>query len=227
MPGVLIAIEGTDGSGKATQTKLLVDRLRSGGKMVFTTSFPQYGKKSSGLVEEFLNGKYGNTTQVSPKISSLFYAVDRYDASFTIREHLYNNEIVILDRYTDSNAGHQGAKFEDQDERAKYLQWLYDLEFGILNIPKPNLVCFLHVPTEISYQLIGEKTQRAYIEQGKKRDHNENNQEYQQRSEETYIWLVKTHPENRMLIECVDGGNLLPPETIHEKLWEVVSTLIK
>lgn len=224
MSGKLIAIEGTDGSGKATQTKLLVDRLKQNNVSVTTLAFPQYGKKSAGLVEEYLNGKYGTPENVGPFTTSLFYALDRYDASFAIKQELAKGTIVVLDRYVDSNAGHQGGKIANPTQHSHYLEWLYDLEFGILGIPKPDLVMILHVPVEIGNRLIDQKAKREYIQNEKIRDTHEADLGHLKHAEESYLWLAEHYPENHILIECVEEGKLLSPETIHEEIWNELSS---
>ena len=107
--GKFIVIDGTDGSGKATQTELLVKRLAQAGYEVVMADFPQYGQKSAGLVEHYLNGKYGTALDVGPYRASIFYAADRYDASFQIRQWLKEGKIVISNRYVTANMAHQGG----------------------------------------------------------------------------------------------------------------------
>ena len=97
--GKFVVIEGLDGSGKSTQSKLLTERLKKEGREVVTIDFPQYGTKSAGLVEEYLNGKYGTAEQVGPYRASVFYACDRYDASSKIKKWLSEGKIVVSDRY--------------------------------------------------------------------------------------------------------------------------------
>ncbi|MCG2690438.1 thymidylate kinase, partial [Candidatus Parcubacteria bacterium] len=122
---MFIVFEGIDGSGKATQTNLLFDYFKKQGKEVVKIDFPQHGEKSSGLVDEYLTGKYGKANEVGPYIASIFYACDRYDASFKIRKWLEEGKVVIADRYLASNIGHQGGKIKDEKQREAYLDWLY------------------------------------------------------------------------------------------------------
>src|SRR3989338_5143583 len=107
---MLIAIEGTDGSGKQTQVNLLREHFIQEGRTCVVFGFPQYGKKSAGLVEEYLNGRYGGPDDVAPYTASLFFALGRFDGSVQMRKHLASRDIVLLDRYVDSNVGHQGGK---------------------------------------------------------------------------------------------------------------------
>src|SRR3989344_3448879 len=131
MKGKIFVIEGPDGSGKRTQTGLLKEYFGSLGRRSEVISFPQYGTKSAGPVEEYLNGKYGNAADLNPYAASVLYAVDRFDASHNIRDLVKNGVIVILDRYIDSNAAHQGGKISDLKERDAFLRWLYELEYGV------------------------------------------------------------------------------------------------
>jgi dTMP kinase len=105
--GRLIVIDGTDGSGKKTQIALLEKHLKEQGYEVEKIDFPQYGHKSAGLVEEYLNGDYGQANEVTPYQGSLFYALDRYAASFTMKKWLAEGKVVLCDRYVSANMGHQ------------------------------------------------------------------------------------------------------------------------
>ena len=137
--GIFIVIDGTDGSGKTTQLNLLVKRLREQGKEVEVADFPQYNQKSAGLVEEYLEGKYGTADEVSPYTASVFYAVDRFDASFKMKEQLKQGKIIISNRYVSASMGHQGGKIKDSEERKKYLEWIQNFEYNVMGIPKPDL----------------------------------------------------------------------------------------
>lgn len=225
MAGKLIVIEGTDGSGKKTQTQLLVQRLQKEGRPVSTFSFPQYGKKSAGPTEEYLNGRYGPASGVNSYAASIFYAVDRFDLSQEIKKQLSEGKTVVSDRYVDSSAGHQGGKMDDLKERKKYVDWLYDLEYRIFGIPKPDLVLILHVPAEVGQQLVDKKPVRDYIEHGK-RDVHEADPNHLKKAEESYLWLAKNDPAGHKLVECVKDGQLLSPEEIHNLVYKAVVSLI-
>ena len=142
--GKLIVIDGTDGCGKHTQTLLLKENLENKGYLVKTIDFPQYGLKSAGPTEEYLNGKYGSSEDVDAYQASVLYAVDRFDASFKIKKWLREGKFVICDRYVSANMGHQAGKIEDLEEREKFLDWLFNLEFNIFKIPKPDINIFLY-----------------------------------------------------------------------------------
>jgi dTMP kinase len=217
--GKLIVIDGTDGSGKGTQVALLLKRLKKEGHKTYLVDFPQYGKKSAGPVEELLNGKYG---MLNPYQGSLLYAVDRLDASFGIHKALAEGRVVIANRYTTANAGHQGAKINSRAARKKFFVWLEELEFKLIGLPRPNLTLILHVPAKVAYKLIGQKDKstRTYIK-GKKRDFAEKDKQHLKRAEETYLEIAKTFPKTQLL-ECAHEGKLFSIETIHERVWTEV-----
>ena len=222
---MLIAIEGTDGSGKQTQVNLLREHFIQEGRTCVVFGFPQYGKKSAGLVEEYLNGRYGGPDDVDPYTASLFFALDRFDGSVQMRKHLASRDIVLLDRYVDSNVGHQGGKIHDTDKRSAYVDWLYDLEFRILKNPRPDLTLVLHVPPLVGQELIKKKSQREYIEGGKTHDIHEDDLTHLQHAEEAFLWLVKKFPHTHRTIECYTD-HLLSIEEIHQKVWSEIEMKI-
>ncbi|HYV33874.1 MAG TPA: dTMP kinase [Candidatus Limnocylindria bacterium] len=212
--GKFIVIDGTDGSGKTTQAELLIKELELSGYNVETLVFPQYGSKSAGVVEEYLQGKYG---QMNPQAASLLYAVDRFDASFKIRKLLSQGKIIVCQRYVTSNAGHQGGNIKDDVERVKFFRWLDNIEYGIFNIPKPDLNLILHVPAEIAFKLVGARAKKQKI----KNDLLEKDLKHLQRAEKVYLEIAKLFP-NTKLVECVSKGKLLSPSDIHNKVWDLV-----
>lgn len=221
--GRFIVIDGTDGSGKATQTNLLAEELKINGYEVEMTDFPQYGTKSAGLIEEYLNGKYG---QVGPQAASIFYAIDRFDASFKVRAWLKGGKIVISNRYVLANAGHQGGKIANDVERIKFFKWLDNLEYSIFAIPKPDLNIILHVPAKMAQSLVDKKSadNRKYAN-GKKRDLHEADIKHLLNAEKVYLEIAKLFP-NTKLVECVANGKLLTPQEVHNKVWELVRRIV-
>ena len=223
--GYFIVIEGTDGSGKGTQSDLLVTRLKQEGHDVETISFPRYGEPSCAMVEYYLNGRFGSAQDVNPYRSSIFYAIDRYTASFKIRGWLLENKIVICNRYVGSNMGHQGGKMRDSIERQKYFDWNYDLEYNIFGIPKPDINIVLHVTPEISQTLVDKKTSREYLN-GKKRDIHEDDLDHLRSAENAYLQMVERFSEFR-LVECVENNQLLSVEAVHAKVYTLVRQELK
>lgn len=226
--GKLIVFEGLDGSGKSTQSKLLFNRLKSKGLKVCKIDFPQYGKKSAGLVEEYLNGKYGNAKEVGPWVASLFYACDRYDASFLIKKWLKQGSIVISDRYVASNIGHQGGKIKNKKQREKYLKWLHELEYEIFNIPKPDITFILKISPKLSKKMAPkihdsekQKKRKQYL--GKKvRDIHEKDIQHLAQALSSYLEAARLFPRDFEIIECISKGKLMPLDKIHEIIWKKV-----
>ena len=219
--GKLIVIDGTDGSGKGTQSAKLIERLIKDGKRAQLTDFPQYGQTSAHFVEKYLRGEYGAADEVGPYRASLFYALDRYDASFQMREWLAAGTIIVSNRYTSSNMGHQAGKIADAKEREKFLAWLKDLEYDMLRIPKPDANVLLYMPPEIGQQLVDKKLDRAYT-QGKKRDIHEADIEHLRHASQSYLEVAKG--EGWDVINCVekDGVTVRDREAIHEELYQLL-----
>jgi len=221
MPGKLIVIDGTDGSGKTTQFTMLLGRLHEENIDTQTKDFPQYGKKSAGPVEEYLNGEYGDSQSVGPYRGSILFAVDRYDASFEMKKWLEDDKVVLCNRYVTANMMHQGGKIKEKEERMKYFEWLKNLEYNVFEIPEPDINLFLHVPPAIATKLVEKKGHRDYIG-GEGKDLHEADMEHQRDTERTLLELADSMP-NTFLIECAPDGTMLSPKEIHEKIWEVVS----
>lgn len=223
-PGLFLVIEGTDGSGKGTQFKLLVDKFKSEGYDVATFDFPQYDQPSSYFVKEYLNGNYGSAEEVGPYTGSLFYALDRFQAAQEIREALDQGKVVLANRFTGSNMAHQGTKFRNAEERRGYFIWLDNLEFVMLGIPRPDKSIVLRVPAETAQELVDQKEERSYTD--KKRDIHEADLTHLQKSVEVYDDLCQLFPKDFMRIDCVRSGKLMDIETIADHLWKTVEPLL-
>lgn len=225
MQGKLIVIDGADGSGKGTQTKLLIERLNKEGFDTIMLDFPRYGSPSAYFVEQYLNGKYGEANEVSPKLASMFYALDRFDAKPLIQKAINEGKIIISNRYVSSNAGHQGGKISDETKRQNFLDWLYDLEYDINGLPKPDLNIYLNVPWQIGQTLVDKKGHRDYIG-GNTRDIHEKDADHLKNTQNSYEYLIKK--ENGWIkIDCIKNNSLLDIETIHEIIYSKVIEGIK
>jgi len=222
--GRFIVIDGTDGSGKATQTKLLVARLKKEGHKVEEMDFPQYGKKSAVLVEKYLNGEFGSAQEVGPYRGSIFYACDRYAASFKIRKWLSEGKIVICNRYVTANMGHQGGKIKNKKKRQDYFKWLYNLEYNIFSIPKPDINVILHVDAAVAQKLVDSKEKRAYIKNGK-RDIHENDLKHLRDAEKVYLEIAKSFPEF-ILVECTRNSEIMSKKEISDLVWNKLKSKI-
>ncbi len=219
--GKFIVLEGTDGSGKATQLKLLADFLKTQGYKVKQIHFPQYYTSFFGeLAGRFLQGEFGGIAGVSPYLASLTYAGDRFEAKERIRGWLDQGRFVISDRYVGSNMAHQTAKLPEK-EQLKFLRFLEKMEYEVFEIPKEDIVIFLSVPMNIGQKLIDNKGKRKYLG-GKKRDIHEADLSHQKKSSEAYLRLTKRYPY-WVKIDCCDRrGNLQKPEEIHRLVYQVL-----
>lgn len=222
--GTFIVIEGTDGSGKGTQFNLLVERLRKEGYDIATFDFPQYEQPSSFFVKEYLNGNYGTADEVGPYTGSLFYALDRYQAAPAIREALAAGKVVLANRFTGSNMGHQGTKFANHEERRGYFIWLDNLEFQMLKIPRPDKSFVLRIPAATAQSLVDQKEQRSYTD--KKRDIHEADLSHLEQAVEVYDDLCNLFPKDFQRIDCVRSGKLLSINTVQDMLWESVKPML-
>lgn len=278
--GKLIVIEGTDGSGKKTQTAKLLERLLSHGaefssrnsvlfqphgvnaeidsdeefnenisesvtevnsrseqhkgvrqlqSFVETIDFPRYGTPSCYLVEKYLHGGFGSAQEVGPYIASMFYAVDRYDHSFSMKKKLDEGTILVSDRYVSASMGHQAGKIDDLKKRDEYLDWLYHLEYEIFGIPKPDVTILLYVDPVTNQLLMSKRPDKEYLK-GKKADIHEADIEHLKKASEAFLYVAKKF--GWIVIDCApktskDGeGVLLSIEEIHEKVWNEVSKVI-
>jgi len=225
--GKFIVIDGTDGSGKTTQLKILEDKLKALGLDVETADFPQYGQKSAGAVEEYLSGKYGNADEVGPYRASIFYAIDRYDASFKIQEWLKAGKIVLCNRYVAANMAHQGGKIDNGIERKIYFNWLHDLEYNIFSIPRPDMVLILHMPAKEAQKLaVGADAQSRKTYNKGQKDIHEKDLNHLLNAEKVYLEIA-TNFSNFELIECAVKKKILSLEEISDKVWASVNRLLK
>ena len=177
--GKLIVLEGLDGSGKATQAKLLAEHLAGQGLPVKEITFPDYASDSSALVKRYMAGQFGDRPDdVNAYAASSFYAVDRYASYKTGWGQFYEQGgVVIADRYTTSNAVHQCSKLPPE-QWEEYLHWLFDYEFRLLGLPAPDRVIYLQVDPAVSQKLM---TERYHGDESKK-DVHEKDTEYLARS---------------------------------------------
>ena len=215
--GTLIVIEGLDGSGKATQAKLLYESLRQQGKDVRQVSFPDYDSDSSALVKMYLAGDFGSDPgDVNAYAASTFFAVDRY-ASFkkNWREFYENGGVVIADRYTTSNAVHQCSKLPEAEWEG-YLNWLFHFEYDLLGIPKPDRVFYLQTDPGMSQKLLTER----YRGDEKKKDIHERNADYLAHSRAAAEFCARKL--GWTTIHCVRDGAMRSIEDIHAELLQLV-----
>ena len=215
--GKLIVIEGTDGSGKSTQFKLLTQRLTREGRDFRQIVFPQYSEPSSALIRMYLGGEFGSHPgDVNAYAASAFFAVDRYASFKKVWGEYYNGGgLVISDRYTTSNAVHQASK-EPPETRQSFLKWLYEFEYDHLGLPRPDLTLYLDVPTDFTEKLLRAREQDTHTQA----DIHEQDSEYLttcrrmgRLAADYYGWTV---------ISCVRDGKIRSIEDIHEEIYRHV-----
>lgn len=225
MKGKIIVIEGTDCSGKETQVSLLVQRLKREGHKVERFSFPMYETPTGKIIGGPLLGKSyigecvfeEGPVNVDPKVAALYYAADRRYNIKMINDLLNQGIDVVLDRYVESNMGHQGAKILDQEERMKLYNWLEKLEYEVLELPRPDLTILLYMPYKKVAELKSLRSESS--------DLHENNILYIRNAEQAYLELASMH--NYKKINCVDKNNKLRDIlSIHEEIYEIISDSI-
>lgn len=223
--GKLIVIDGTDGSGKQTQMEILERKLKEEKIEYKKVSFPNYESPSSSLVKMYLSGEFGNDAKsISPYIASTFYAADRY-ATYKkdLEEYYQKGGLILADRYTTANMVHQAGKIKDKDERKKFLEWLWDLEFNLYKIPVPTKVFFLNMPPEYSLKLI-EKRKNKFDKDAKK-DIHERNVNHLVESYEAACELASNY--NWSEIKCVKDEKVREREDIGKEIFEIVKQVLK
>ena len=212
--GKLIVIEGTDGSGKSTQFRLLTERLEREGRTFRQLEFPQYSEPSSALIKMYLGGEFGtDPSDVNAYAASAFYAVDRYASYKQDWGQWYcDGGLIVSDRYTTSNAVHQASK-EPKETQPEFLKWLYEFEYDKLGLPRPDLILYLDVPTDFTEKLMRHREQDT----GTKADIHEQDTEYLNTCRRTgraaaefYGWTV---------IDCVKDGQMRSIEDIHQEIY--------
>lgn len=224
--GKLIILEGGDGSGKATQTALLKERLIKEGYRVQSVSFPNYDSPAAMPIKLYLRGDFGKTAEaVNPYVASTFYAIDRFASFRQTWQAFYEEEdtIVLADRYTTSNMVHQMVKYDSPAERTAFLDWLEDFEFTKFALPKPDMVILLDVPLAVSEALMAERTAKTGGATG---DIHENDSAYLRRCHEAYRELVERYGWHRISCTAEGEATLLSRESIHEAVYACVKTCI-
>ncbi|AET68874.1 thymidylate kinase [Desulfosporosinus orientis DSM 765] len=223
MKGKLIVIEAGDGSGKATQTKLLFDKFSTSNVKVQKVEFPDYQSDSSALIRMYLKGEFGDEPNaVNPYAASTFYAVDRYASYKKGWEDFYQRGgIILADRYATSNMVHQAAKIEDPVEREDFLQWLWDLEFVKFKLPVPDCVIFLDMHPKYSQILINQRSDQQGIME---KDIHERNYDYLLHSYNNAVGISKAYGWTR--VDCIHNGVLREKEDIHQEIYNIVKEVI-
>ena len=221
MQGRLIVFEGTDGSGKATQTALLCQTLTERGIPFRRLEFPRYREESSALIRLYLSGAFGEKPDdVNAYAASTFYSVDRYASYRQDWGAFYEKGgLVIADRYTTSNAVHQTPKLPPE-QRERFLDWLFDFEYHLLGLPEPSRVVYLDVPTELSEQMMRRREQQTHT----KADIHEQDEAYLRACRESAELIVRRCGWEK--VDCARGGALRPAEEIHQEVLRRLEDLL-
>jgi dTMP kinase len=221
----VVAICGIDGSGKSLQCDLVARRARAEGLRVEGIEFPRYGEGFfADVVARYLRGEFAaDPAAVSPYLAALPFALDRWQAAPTLRRWLEEGALVLCNRYVAANLAHQGAKIGPGEARRDFLSWLEELEYGILELPRPDLQVWLDMPPEVAVRLIGRKGRRAYLEGA--RDIHESSPSHLRAAGEVYRELAQGRP-GWLTVECAPEGTLLPPERITDVIWSHLRPLL-
>ncbi len=216
--GKLIVFEGIDGSGKSTQFKIMCSRFENEGIAFNRLTFPQYQEPSSALIKMYLNGDFGeNPEDVNAYAASTFFAVDRYASYIKVwRAHYHSGSMILTDRYTTSNALHQGSKLPE-DKRSDFFKWLYEFEFGLMELPKPDVVIYMDIPVENAIERI--KNRQAVT--GGAADIHERDIDYLKKcricgnqAADFYGWRK---------ISCFRGQKARSEEDIHNEIYDILT----
>ncbi len=226
--GKFIVIDGTDGSGKATQVDLLLKRLEKDGHKVKTVDFPEYYKNFFGdFIGHCLTEQYYNFINVHPKIASVLYAADRFESKEQIEKWLDNGYVVLANRYVSSNQIHQGGKISNNKKREAYLEWLDTMEYKVFKIPRPDVVLYLSVPLDVSIKMMKERNKKSVRNYaGKKKDVHEVDINFQKNSRKSALWL-STKLKNFIKIDCAPKKEILSREIVHDLVYKEVKKVVK
>lgn len=217
--GYIIAVEGTDGSGKKTQVDKLYERLVSEGVNVKRVSFPNYDSVSSALVKQYLNGDFGDKDNcLNAYQASVLYAVDRLATyNLELKDFYDNGGVILFDRYVQSNMLHQAGKIENKDDVDKYLDWLEDLEFEKLKLPRPDRIFFLDMPIEYSKKLA---ESRGVYKSSTKKDIHESNPDHLIKAYNSGQYVCRKYNWNK--IDCIREDSIKSIDEIHNEIYNVV-----
>ena len=219
--GILIAIDGVDASGKQTHTQMLYDKLLADGYNVRKISFPAYDSPSSELVKMYLSGNFGdNPEDVNAYAASSFFAADRFASFRTDWKEFYEkaDSVIIADRYTSSNMIHQASKIDDISEKNKFLEWLFELEYSVYQIPKPDLTFFLDMPVEYAKKLMQDRENK--FDNTDVKDIHERNREYLEKSYNNACYIAEKFSWEHIL--CVKDNQIRSIEEINSEIYEIV-----
>ena len=224
MKGKIIVIDGADGSGKATQSRLLFQKLKNHRIKTALLNIPVYESFTGKMVASYLRNEFG---RIDPHLAAMLYAVNRFQQKAKIVNWLKEGRVVILNRYVTANQIHQASHYKSTKLRNEFVKWVGDLEYGIFGLPKPDLVLFINMPVELAYELIKLKSpkERKYAA-GSKGDILESDLEHQKEALNQAMRLLQKGKVWRQ-ITGAKGGKLLPKTEISQLVWEEVKKFLR
>ncbi len=218
--GKIIVIEGIDGSGKSAQSKILIDFFKKRKIKYKFFKYPRHAKPFFGImVDQYLNGEFGDIENIDSKLTSLIYAMDRWESKEKIIKWKEEGYIVILDRYTTSNMGHQ-LSCRPKKKWKEMLEWIINLEYKILGIPRPDKVLFLDVDVDFSFRNLRNRRAKKYIK-GKSKSDILENIAHQKKAKEAYMYAIR-NDKNWEIVDCMHKNQLLSPDEIHKKILNIL-----
>ena len=217
----LIVFEGIDGSGKSTQFRRLCDHMERLRQAYTRIIFPQYDKPSSALLRMYLEGEFGKDPQaVGPYAASTFYAVDRYASYKTVWGEAYHRgETILADRYTTSNAVHQGSKLFGA-ERLAFFRWLDEFEHVLMELPRPDIVLYMDVPIEVAL----ENVRARQVRSGVKADIHEAGEAYLRTCAEAAGDAARFYGWHA--VSCSVGGKMRAQAEIHAEILAILRDMM-
>ncbi len=226
--GIFIVIDGIDGTGKATQTALLMERLKKLKIPAKKIDFPGYERNVFGkLIGECLVGKHGDFLHSDPHIASVLYAADRFESKKLVETWLLQGKVVVADRYVSSNQIHQGGKIQDIKKKKQFLEWLDAMEHGAFGLPRPNLILYLNLPVALSVALLNTRSairKKRYLEGSK--DTVESDMKYLENARNNALKIIEKN-NHWVKINCAPKGELLSRNEISELIFAEVKPLLR
>lgn len=222
--GKIIVIEGSDGVGKATQAKLLVNRLKKENIPVATFDFPQYKNHIGSLIASCLRGEHGDYLTLDPYISALLFGADRFETKSKIDKALAEGKIVVCDRYTSASQIHQGGKIKNSKKQREFVVWQTRLEHEVFGLPRPSRVIYLDLPVSISLRLMKGRKDKKASKKGKQ-DVAEKSLSYLENTLRAAKNIAK-YEKNWKVIRCFDTNGILSRQEIHELVYKSIRDVL-
>jgi len=213
MPGKLTVIEGSDASGKKTQTNLLCSSLKQFNYRPASFTYPIYDSATGRIISSYLHGEFGPTSSIHPKMASLLYAMNRLEFKLVIEEAL-RKATVVCDRYVESNMGHQGGKIIDPAKREEFFEWCANLEYEEFKLPRPTLGIFLHVPWAVSFKIAEERGDP---------DGHESDPHHLEMAEKSYLHMAAKY--GWYIVECCPESCLYPPVSLMRSIEDIAAEI--